>query len=104
MATGGGQDVTVWSFQGDGPEGTEPGFLEFHEQPITTLTFACRGMNLASGSRDGEVAIWSLKSGKQGKGIGVAVALDAVSQLYWRPDDRALAALDAQGCIIVWRT
>ena len=59
-------------------------------------------MNLASGSRDGEVAVWSLKSGKQGK--GVAVALDAVSQLYWRPDDRALAALDAQGGITVWRT
>ena len=49
-------------------------------------------------------SVWSLKSGKQGKGIGVAVALDAVSQLYWRPDDRALAALDAQGCITVWRT
>ena len=104
LATGGGQDVTVWSFQGDGPEGTEPGFLEFHEQSVTTLTFACRGMNLASGSRDGEVAVWSLKSGKQGKGIGVADATDAVSQLYWRPDDRALAALDAQGCITVWRT
>ena len=56
------------------------------------------------GIQDGEVAVWSLKSGKQGKGIGVAVALDAVSQLYWRPDDRALAALDAQGCITVWRT
>ena len=54
-------------------------------------------------SRDGEVAVWALKSGKQGKGIGVADATDAVSQLYWRPDDRALAALDAQGCITVWR-
>ena len=67
-------------------------------------SFACRGTNLASGSRDGEVAVWSLNCGKQGKGIGVAVALDAVSQLYWRLDDRALAALDAQGCITVWRT
>ena len=44
-------------------------------------SFACRGMNLDSGSRDGEVAVWSLKSGKEGKGIRVAVALDAVSQL-----------------------
>ena len=48
--------------------------------------------------------LWDRKSGKQGKGIGVADATDAVSQLYWRPDDRALAALDAQGCITVWRT
>ena len=46
----------------------------------------------------------TLKSGKKGKGIGVADATDTVSQLYWRPDDRALAALDAQGCITVWRT
>jgi|TARA_B100001540_G_scaffold229762_1_gene203928 WD40 repeat protein len=104
LATGGGQDVTVWSFQGDGPEGTEPGVLIFHEQPITALTFACHGMNLASGSRDGEVAIWSLKNGKEGKGIGVAdTTTDVVSQLYWRPDDRALAALDAQGGVTVWR-
>ena len=61
-------------------------------------------MNLASGSRDGEVAVWSLKSGKEGKGIGVADATtDVVSQLYWHPDDRALAALDAQGGVTVWR-
>ena len=61
-------------------------------------------MPMISVSRDGEVAVWSLKSGKEGKRIGVAVALDAVSQLYWRPDDQALAALGAQGCITVWRT
>ena len=35
LATGGGEAVTVWSFQGSGPEGTRPGVLEFHVQPVT---------------------------------------------------------------------
>ena len=30
LATGGGEDITVWSFEGNGPEGTTPGVLEFH--------------------------------------------------------------------------
>ena len=30
-------------------------------------SFACRGMNLASGPRDGEVAVWSLRVGKKEK-------------------------------------
>ena len=48
LATGGGDDVTVWSFRGGGPEGTRPGVLEHHVQPVTTLAFARRGMRLAS--------------------------------------------------------
>ena len=49
LATGGGEAVTVWSFHGRGPEGTTPGVLEFHAQPVTTLSFAPGAMLLASG-------------------------------------------------------
>ena len=103
LATGGGEAVTVWSFQGSGPEGTRPGVLELHVQPVTTLAFARRAMRLASGSRDGAVVVWSLQKDGEGDPIGDAVVADAVAGLYWRPDGRALAALDARGGVTVWR-
>lgn len=102
LATGGGEVVTVWSFQGGDPEGTRPGVLELHVQPVTTLAFARRAMRLASGARDGGVVVWSLERDGDGDPEGIAVVADAVSELYWRPDGRALAALDAQGGVTVW--
>ena len=103
LATGGGEKVTVWSFQGNGPEGTSPGALEVHDELVTTLAFACRGRCLASGGRDCTVVVWSLKPSGQGDPIGGALLNDIVGDLYWRPDGRALAALDAQGGVTAWR-
>ena len=114
LATGGGEAVTVWSFHKGGPEGTEPGVLEFHEQPVTTLAFAPDQpvatlafapvvMRLASGGRDGAVVVWSLQKNGKGGPIGAAVVPGAVAETYWRPDGRALAALDARGGVTVWR-
>lgn len=102
LATGGCEAVTVWSFQGSGPEGTQPSVLEVHVQPVTTLAFARRGMRLASGARDGMVVVWSLQDDGGGDPIGAALLEDVIAELYWRPDDRALAALDAQGGVTVW--
>ena len=104
LATGGGEAVTVWSFRKKGPEGTRPGVLEFHGEPVTTLAFAPGSMCLASGGRDGAVAVWSLKGNGKGRTIASESLEDAVSELYWRPDGSALAALDAQGGVTVWRT
>ncbi len=103
LATGGGEAVTVWSFHGDGPEGTRPGVLEQHAETVTTLAFAPRGMRLASGARDGGVVVWSLGRDGQGDAVGAAPVADVVGALCWRPDGRALAALDAQGGATVWR-
>ena len=103
LATGGGDRVTVWNFRGGGPEGTRPGVLELHVQPVTTLAFARRGLRLASGGRDGAVVVWSLQKNGEGGPIGAAVLPGVVADLYWRPDGRALAALDAGGGVTVWR-
>ena len=104
LATGGGEAVTVWSFQGKGPEGTRPGVLELHVQTVTTLAFARRALRLASGGRDGAVVVWSLGRDGHGDPIGAAPVADIVGAVYWRPDGRALAALDAQGGVTAWRT
>lgn len=103
LATSGGSGVTVWSFAGDGPEGTKPGVMDGHVKLVTTLAFTRRGMRLASGGREGMVVVWLLKSDAQGGPIGAAMVGDAVAQVHWRPDGRALAALDAQGVVTVWR-
>ena len=103
LATGGGDTVIVWSFEGDGPEGTEPGLLEVPDHLITALAWACRGRCLASGGRDSIVALWTLGRDGQGDPSGGALRNDMVSDLYWRPDGRALAALDAQGGVTAWR-
>lgn len=103
LATSGGQVVTVWSFHGSGPEGTTPGALELHVESVTTLAFARRSMRLASGGRDGAVVVWSLKKNGEGGPIGAAIVADVVADLLWRPDGRALAALDAQGGVTAWR-
>lgn len=103
LATGGGETVTVWSFEGDGPEGTRPGLLELHVQPITALSFARRGMRLASGARDGAVVVWSMGSDGEGGVVGAAMLGDTIAELAWRPDGRALAALNARGEVNVWR-
>ena len=103
LATGGSETVTVWNFKGDGPEGTTPLILSHHREPITSLTFSSKGTNLASGARDGTIALWILGSGGDSKTVGSAKVVDTVGSLYWRPDGKALAALDRQGGVTVWR-
>ena len=103
LATGGGDSITVWSFQGNGPEGTRPGVLELHLATVTTLAFAPGGRRLASGARDGAVVVWSLGRNGQGDPVGIATVADVVGAVYWRPDGRALAALDAHGGATAWR-
>ena len=103
LATGGSEEVTVCSFKGNGPEGTSPLSLKLHTKPITSLAFANRGMSLASGSRDGTVVLWNLKSDSEESELSETNVSDSVSKLYWRPDDRALAGLDRQGGVTVWR-
>lgn len=103
LATGGGEAVTVWSFDGEGPEGTKPGILSFHAQPISSLAFSPLKANLASGSRDGSVITWLLQTDGQGEPVGGARLDSKVSELIWKSDGKALAALDANGGITVWR-
>ena len=103
LATSGGPTVTVWSFEGDGPEGTRPGELAAHTQPVTALSFAGRGQHLASGSRDGGVVVWSLQSNGHGGPVGAAFVGQKIAGLAWRPNDRGLAAFDAAGGVTVWR-
>jgi len=102
LATGGGERITVWSFQGNGPEGTVPGELDLHIGAISSLAFSNRGSLLASGSRDGSVFVWLLQKNGHGEALGGAFVGGRVEAIAWRPDDCALAAVNANGGINVW--
>lgn len=103
LATSGGETVTVWSFQGNGPEGTRPGSLQLHSEFVTALTFAPTSRRLASGARDGSVVVWAVKEDGSGHPEGAAQLAHSIAGLAWRPDGRGLAALDAQGGVTAWR-
>ena len=102
LATGGSERVTVWSFQGNGPEGSVPGQLALHSESISSLAFSHRGMLLASGSRDGSLFVWSLQNTGHGDALGGAFVGDHVAAIDWRPDDGALAAVNSSGGVTVW--
>ena len=103
LATGGGDIVIVWSFANGGPEGTRPGTLKMHAEPITALDFAPDSQHLASGARDGSVVAWSLDSNGNGMPIGTTKLPNSIAQLQWRPDGRGITGLDAHGNVINWK-
>jgi WD40 repeat protein len=102
LATSGSERITVWSFSGNGPEGTMPGELCHHTEPISSLAFSNKGLLVASGSRDGSVVASFLKNDGNGDPVGAAFAGDLVGDIAWRPDDCALAAINAKGVVTVW--
>ena len=102
LATGGSEQITVWSFQDDGPEGTVPGQLALHNESISNLAFSHRGMILASSAKDGSVLVWLLQKDGHGQPLGGAFAGDLVSAIAWKPDDGSIAAVNSQGGISVW--
>lgn len=99
LATGGGEVICGWRFEGKGPEGTKPLMLKGHEQPISALTFSRAGL-LASGGRDGDVLVW--EPVKSPRPIGIAPMKDEVSELCFSPDGSLLAGADADG-VSLWR-
>jgi len=50
LATGGGEDIVVWSFRGRGPEGTTPIQLRGHTKLVIALAAAPSDHRLASGT------------------------------------------------------
>lgn len=102
LATSGGEACTVWSFADGGPEGTEPLELEMHAMPVSALAFSHRSSILVSGAKDGGVVVWDVSRG-QGDPIGVGLASGPVESVAFRPDDRGLAAIDAEGVLTTWR-
>jgi WD40 repeat protein len=89
VATGGGPSIAVWDCSGRGPEGRTPAMLEFHTDLVGALHYQPAGDWLASGSRDGGVAVWSPTQRDQLVTAGKISS--GVTRVAWSPDGRLLA-------------
>jgi WD40 repeat protein len=95
LAAGGGAVVSVWDCAGAGPQGRTPALLEFHTDLVSALAYQPQGDWLASGSRDGGVAVWSptqrqslVTAGRIGSGV---------TRVAWSPDGKQLAVTGEMG-------
>jgi WD40 repeat protein len=95
LATGGGPTAAVWDCSGRGPEGRTPTLLEWHTDQISALQYQPQGDWLASGARDGGVAIWS-PTQRQSM-ITAGKISSGVTRVAWSPDGSQLAAAGEAG-------
>jgi WD40 repeat protein len=90
LAAGGGEVISVWDCSGRGPEGRTPLLLEWHPDQISALHYQPEGDWLASGARDGSVAVWS-PTQRQNQISGAKIS-SGVTRVAWSPDGKLLAA------------
>jgi WD40 repeat protein len=104
LATAGAPEITVWNFEGAGPEGTTPIQLAAHEQPITALAFAPMVDMLASGCRGGKGYFWSPE--EVARPVRRFSMKARIETLQWTlapsEDNVLLAGADAAGQVAVW--
>ena len=95
LATGGGPTISVWDCSGRGPEGRTPLLLEGHTDQVSALHYQPEGDWLASGARDGSVAIWS-PTQRQNQ-VSRAKIASGVTCVAWSPDGKLVAAAGEGG-------
>lgn len=102
LATAGDAAVSVWSFDGKGPEGKEPMVLHGHEALCTALAFHPKQARLASGADDTTVLVWDPRANDTPYGQGFME--ETVTHLGWGNGGRFLIGTDAAGTLRAWQT
>jgi WD40 repeat protein len=95
LATGGSEQISIWDCSGRGPEGRTPALLEWHGDLISALHYQPQGDWLASGARDGGVAVWS-PTQRQNFITGAKLP-SGITRVAWSPDGSLLAAAGESG-------
>ena len=102
LATGGGQEVTVWDCSGRGPAGSRPVTLSGHQDFLSVVRFQHRGKLLASGGADGLVYVWQLRGRRSSLAVHEAALAAGVASLVWSPNDQYIAVGDEAGGVNVF--
>jgi WD40 repeat protein len=98
LATGGGEEIVVWSFRGAGPEGTTPTILKAHTKLVTVLAAAPNDQRLASGGRDGLFCVW--RPQRSETPIAQLAMSAPIACAAFRTDGGVVAAADEKGRVV----
>jgi len=101
LATGGDPAISVWTFEGKGPEGKRPTMLTSHRALCTMLAFHPEQAWLASGADDTGVILWHPRTSSEPVAIGFLE--DTVTGLAWADGGRLLVGADSLGVVRAWR-
>lgn len=97
LATASGPDVVLWSFVGEGPEGTSPLQLRGHAAPVSALAFTCDEALLLSGGRDGRLCVW--RSGVEAAALAQFELGGCVEAIACSDDGAWIAAASSTGTV-----
>lgn len=95
LAANGAPDVTVWDFSGKGPGETTPRLLSAHEAGAGVLAWHPRRAELATGGKDGLLALWLPELGLPGRPQSpdrTAQFAAPISALAWTASESLLVA------------
>lgn len=101
LATAGGRDVVVWSYVGDGPEGTTPLQLRGHDANVSALAYARDGNGLVSGGRDGRVCVW--RGGVEAEPLARFELGGVIERVAFSSDGAHFAAASSEGFVEIYR-
>jgi dipeptidyl aminopeptidase/acylaminoacyl peptidase len=101
LATSGDAAVSVWSFEGKGPEGKPPIELVGHAALCTALAFHPKLARLASGAEDTGVLVWDPR--RKTTPVAFGFLEETVTGLTWAQGGRLLIGADAAGRVTAWR-
>jgi hypothetical protein len=101
LASAGGPDVVVWSFAGQGPEGTTPLQLRAHTKNVSALEFSADGKILVSGGRDGLVCVWAV--GVEAPPMARFEVGGLIERVAISEDGAWIAAASSEGSIAIFR-
>jgi WD40 repeat protein len=101
LASAGGPDVVVWSFAGDGPEGTTPLQLRAHTKNVSSLAASADARLIVSGGRDGLVCVWA--SGEAAAPLARLEVGGVIERVAISDDGAWIAAASSEGSVAILR-
>lgn len=99
LATGGGEEIVVWSFRGRGPEGSTPVVLKGHTKLVTVLAGSPADQRFASGGRDGLFCIW--RPQRSETPVAQLAMSGPVAHVCFRGDGTHAMAADEKGRVVL---
>jgi WD40 repeat protein len=95
LASSAGNEVVLWDFSGNGPEGTKPIVLNGHTERVDSFAWQPGGDHLVSVGRDWRLTLW--RPAKARQPIDVQMLDSDPSVVRWSPHGKRLVVGEKKG-------